>query len=207
MKQFIPPVLRNNYYLAQFFKALTQGLTAEEIDQFRFGNSSAGTACTNNGNTAIPMATLNNEGLLDVNSLAFPPKFQIAANQLEICKFLSHLISRVDSYRRNFLNANDVDRNDLLGEGEFAFCFRGKFNGTEVAVKMPKSSVQTEDFKNYLKEVKLMACIGQHPNIIGFYGAVIEKLDQSEPPEKFTDFRTLIIIINVMGFTQKWHQS
>lgn len=45
---------------------------------------------------------------------------------------------------------------------------------------MLKSSVQTEDFKNYLKEVKLMAYIGQHPNIIHFYGAVIERLDQSK---------------------------
>ena len=45
---------------------------------------------------------------------------------------------------------------------------------------MLKPSVEVEDFKNYLKEVKLMASIGQHPNVIGFYGAVIEKLDQSE---------------------------
>ena len=45
---------------------------------------------------------------------------------------------------------------------------------------MLKSSVQTAEFKSYLKEVKLMAWIGQHPNIIQFYGAVIEKLEQSK---------------------------
>ena len=77
-------------------------------------------------------------------------------------------------------NDTFADRDDLLGEGECAFCFRGKFNGAAVAVKMLKPSVQMEDFKNYLKEVKLMASVGQHPNIIGFYGAFIEKLDQSE---------------------------
>ena len=57
-----------------------------------------------------------------------------------------------------------------------------------MAVKMLKSSVQTEDFKNYLKEVKLMACIGQHPNIVQFYGAVIEKLEQSKRRRKDSVF-------------------
>lgn len=78
----------------------------------------------------------------------------------------------------------DSDKSEILGEGQFACCFRGKFNGTIVAVKMLKSHVQTEDFKNYLNEVKLMAYIGQHPNIIQFYGAVIEKLEQSKKKYK-----------------------
>ena len=100
-------------------------------------------------------------------------------------KFVSFQGQTIVRFQRSFITElwhNNPDKNERLGEGEFAFCYRGKCNGVTVAVKMLKNSVQTEDFKNYLKEVKLMAYIGQHPNIIQFYGAVIEKLDQSKTP-------------------------
>ena len=64
-----------------------------------------------------------------------------------------------------------------MGRGEYGTCLRGEFNGKPVAIKITApEKAEVEFFKTFLKEVKIMAYIGEHENIIGFMGAVIDKI-------------------------------
>ena len=63
----------------------------------------------------------------------------------------------------------------LLGSGEF---HPGYSNGEIVAVKICKSSIDVEDFKGILAEIKIMGYLGNHANIIKFVGAHISRVDE-----------------------------
>ena len=60
-----------------------RALTAEEIERFRHGNAAQS---AQQGNMAAPLATLDQDGLVDVDLLSFPQQFQIAWRELEICE-------------------------------------------------------------------------------------------------------------------------
>jgi len=74
------------------------------------------------------------------------------------------------------LNAGDV-----LGQGEFGIVCRGNLkhinptNGmtilSEVAVKSQLPTMEVEEFKNLLWEVKIMSHVGSHDCIVSFIGA------------------------------------
>ena len=46
----------------------------------------------------------------------------------------------------------------------------------DVAVKMLKNSRDKEYFMNFLKEIKVMAYVGQHENVVKFYGAMVDRI-------------------------------
>ncbi|CAG7826513.1 unnamed protein product, partial [Allacma fusca] len=64
----------------------------------------------------------------------------------------------------------------VLGEGEFGVVHKGQFNGEIVAIKSSKSVADIEYFKAFLKEIKVMAFVSEHKNIIKFFGAVVDKI-------------------------------
>ncbi|CAG7819572.1 unnamed protein product [Allacma fusca] len=66
----------------------------------------------------------------------------------------------------------------VLGEGQFGIVQRGTLNGQSVAVKSSKSTADIEYFKAFLKEIKLMAYIGEHDNVVQFCGAVVDKIQE-----------------------------
>ena len=68
---------------------------------------------------------------------------------------------------------------EVLGEGEYGRCHRGELEGEQVAVKVLKSNVDVEYFKNFLREVKLLAYIGNHDNIVQFHGAAVDRITES----------------------------
>lgn len=49
-----------------------------------------------------------------------------------------------------------------------------------VAVKVLKSTVEIEDFKSFLTELKIMAYIGKHPNIVSLVAACTQNIEQRQ---------------------------
>ena len=49
----------------------------------------------------------------------------------------------------------------------------GEYQGKLVAVKMTKNTTDVAAFKDFLREVKIMAYIGSHENIVEFLGAPV----------------------------------
>ena len=66
-----------------------------------------------------------------------------------------------------------------MGEGEFGVCVKGEYQGRPVAVKTSKDIADVTVFKNFLREVKIMAYIGNHENIVEFVGAHVGAIRQS----------------------------
>ncbi|CAG7786744.1 unnamed protein product [Allacma fusca] len=66
----------------------------------------------------------------------------------------------------------------ILGEGQYGIVQKGTLNGQSVAVKSSKSTADIEYFKAFLKEIKLMAYIGEHENVVRFCGAVVDKIQE-----------------------------
>ena len=73
-----------------------------------------------------------------------------------------------------------VDMQEILGEGEFGRCVSGHYHDQPVAVKTTKASMDVDAFKGFLREVKIMAYLGKHGNIVEFLGAVVDQLRDSE---------------------------
>ena len=47
-----------------------------------------------------------------------------------------------------------------------------------VAIKTLKNSADKEYFKSFLKEIKVMAYVGEHENVVKFYGAMVERISE-----------------------------
>ena len=78
-----------------------------------------------------------------------------------------------------------------MGEGEFGCCVRGEYRGDMVAVKSTKDTVEVAAFKDFLREVKIMAYIGSHDNIVEFIGAQVSSIDQSKIMRLIIEGKTL----------------
>jgi len=73
-------------------------------------------------------------------------------------------------------NDCNVDHGSILGQGMYGMVLKGRLkahDGTErpVAVKTIKPNEEASHFKVLLCEVKIMAYIGQHENIVSLVGA------------------------------------
>ena len=66
-----------------------------------------------------------------------------------------------------------------LGERAFGYCVKGEYKGNTVAVKAAKDTADVATFKDFLREVKIMAYIGTHENIVEFVGAQVSHISQS----------------------------
>ena len=67
----------------------------------------------------------------------------------------------------------DTGRGKLLGVGDYSMVYRGTYNSMPVVVKNVESNVNVEEFKAILAEVKTMAYVGDHKNILKFWGAEV----------------------------------
>ena len=75
-----------------------------------------------------------------------------------------------------------VAKDTVLGSGEFGIVHPGFFNGDAVAVKTFKRSIEIDDFKEILIELKIMAYLGDHSNVIKFVGADVSKMEDRKRP-------------------------
>jgi len=78
-----------------------------------------------------------------------------------------------------------IDETRELGKGAFGIVMKGRVTLTtgeekEVAVKTVKKNVGIMYFKALLSEIKIMAHIGQHPNVIGLIGCCTENIRKRE---------------------------
>ncbi|CAG7733489.1 unnamed protein product [Allacma fusca] len=69
-----------------------------------------------------------------------------------------------------------VAKNQLLGKGAFGMVIRGKYLEEDVAVKTTLPHAEVSYFKALLSELKVMAYIGTHANVVRFFGAVTSKI-------------------------------
>jgi len=74
-----------------------------------------------------------------------------------------------------------ADSNTILGSGNFSIVTKGKLSylDDDVAIKIPKTSLDVLSFKTLLTEIKIMIFIGEHPNILRFLGASTSQIDNS----------------------------
>ena len=64
----------------------------------------------------------------------------------------------------------------VLGSGEFGIVHPGIYKSEPVAIKKFKRSVEIDEFKAVLAELKIMAYLGNHPYTIKFVGAEISEI-------------------------------
>ena len=65
---------------------------------------------------------------------------------------------------------------EKLGEGCYGIVYGGSYDSQPAAIKTFKMGVTHEQIYSVLVEIKLMAFIGDHENIVKFFGADISKL-------------------------------
>ena len=69
-----------------------------------------------------------------------------------------------------------LDKENILGSGEFGLVLKGTYRGQVVAVETLKPESTKEDLKSLLSEVKVLVYTGQHENIVQLVGAVTKYL-------------------------------
>ena len=81
----------------------------------------------------------------------------------------------------NFLTRNFTD-STVLGSGAFGQVVKGTHRGSQVAIKMLKrnASSNVDCLRSLLGELKVMTCLGSHPNLVGLIGAITTKVKRGE---------------------------
>ena len=87
---------------------------------------------------------------------------------------------------KNFFSVcNYCSTGHYSGGGEFGIVYEGKLRKEiPVAVKTARSESSSEKLQILLYEIKTMLLIGHNPNVITFYGAVIENILKGKMPDK-----------------------
>jgi len=61
-----------------------------------------------------------------------------------------------------------------IGKGSFGVVFKGKWQGRDVAVKrLHLNQLTKKETVSFVKELKIMTCLGKHPNLVSLYGYTI----------------------------------
>ena len=81
------------------------------------------------------------------------------------------------------VHPDEISYGPKLGEGSMAEVYECMFKGTKCAAKKLKKGTteNSVEYNDLLVEVHTLASIGQHPNIVTFYGACIQ--EKSNPGE------------------------
>jgi serine/threonine protein kinase len=81
-----------------------------------------------------------------------------------------------------------IDETKLLGSGQFGVVYKGFLlrNGEKevVAVKTVAKGVPVEVFKALLSEIKIMAFLGKHENVVELIGANTQDIFRCESNEE-----------------------
>ena len=153
-----------------WFKLKSRLLTKEEIRDFFHGDQ----ASTGN-------ADENTVDELKVEKMGFPKRFRLLPESYIIGKDTIHGVLIHRGIKVSLLLLT-IDWNIELGSGEYGRCYKGFFrqNGQNipVAIKTLKNPADKEYFKSFLKEIKVMAYVGEHENVVKFYGAMVERISE-----------------------------
>ena len=76
-------------------------------------------------------------------------------------------------------------RDTKLGSGEFGVVHPGICHSEPVAIKVLKHSVDVDEFKAVLAEVKIMEYLGDHEFIVKFVGAEISEVSKRKLVTQF----------------------
>ncbi|CAF1004009.1 unnamed protein product [Rotaria sordida] len=77
------------------------------------------------------------------------------------------------------INYKDLNINpdNKLGQGSFGIVYKSTWNGQTVAVKQLHLNKLTRKEKNsFVKEIRIMSTLGEHPNLVYLYGYTLEPL-------------------------------
>jgi tRNA A-37 threonylcarbamoyl transferase component Bud32 len=75
------------------------------------------------------------------------------------------------------INYKDLNINldDKLGQGSFGIVYKGTWNDETVAIKQLHLEKFTRQEKiSFVKEIKIMSTLGEHPNLVRLYGYTLE---------------------------------
>ena len=80
-----------------------------------------------------------------------------------------------DPTTRWLLDANEIERGRLLGEGMFGTVYQGRWRNIDVAVKEMSVGQETDEAKRQFEEEALTMCrLRPHVNCLSLYGIVAE---------------------------------
>jgi len=103
-----------------------------------------------------------------------------------------------------------VDKNEILGSGEFGIVFKGRIRHEEVvAVKTTSTSKGAADnmyLKSLLYELKVLIYLGEHDHIVRLQGAYTSRLASG----KLCVFLEFCPLGNLLGFIrnrkERWYR-
>ena len=77
----------------------------------------------------------------------------------------------------------NTETRKLVGAGEYSTVYRGCHDLTPVVVKTVNRTIPIEHFKAILAEVKAMAFVKDHANIVKFLGADVSAINTRKQAE------------------------
>ena len=87
------------------------------------------------------------------------------------------------------IHRDQLQINEQLGEGEFGLVCKGSWRGQPCAIKKLKGGITKDSvqYQRLLMELTILAGVGVHPNIVGFFGACINDLGSPLIVEELVD--------------------
>ena len=87
---------------------------------------------------------------------------------------------------------------EQIGEGKFGVVYKGIWKGRACAIKKLKTGISKESvqYQRQLIELGILACVGTHPNIVGFWGACIQDISSPLIVEELVDGMNLEEILS-----------
>lgn len=68
------------------------------------------------------------------------------------------------------IDASALALGHVLGEGAFSVVYQASWRGTDVAVKVPKTSMHSTAEEEFLRDLVALMRIGNHPHVLGLFG-------------------------------------
>lgn len=97
----------------------------------------------------------------------------IVAVLLMICAFaiiVIVIVKRNNVREEWIINYNELNIEETIGEGGFGVVYKGKWKGTEVAIKTMTQEIGDEEKRKFIEEIEIMSKL-RHPNVVLFMAA------------------------------------